>query len=162
MRLTQDRPVGSLLAFYIIHVATAGTLPSGWAWLVFAAPGFFFLLAWGLSRVADHCRASDGAVLRTKHSQRRLHSCADGTPVPLLPKISKNVQTPGSALRLACAGTESRRQLAAPGPEFLAQLLRRCRQAGELFEGFIDRGRFRHIRSKTTVGVQRDPVGSDQ
>jgi hypothetical protein len=41
--------VGSLVAFYLLHVATAGTLPKGWAWLAFAAPGFLFLLA---SRVA--------------------------------------------------------------------------------------------------------------
>jgi hypothetical protein len=38
--------VGSLLAFYVIHFATAGTLPKGWAWLAFAAPGFLFLLCW--------------------------------------------------------------------------------------------------------------------
>ncbi len=36
--------VGSLLAFYGIHAATAGGLPRGWAFLVFAAPGFLFLL----------------------------------------------------------------------------------------------------------------------
>lgn len=36
--------VGSLLAFYAVHVATAGTLPKGWAWWAFAAPGFLFLL----------------------------------------------------------------------------------------------------------------------
>ena len=42
--------VGSLLVFYVIHVATTGTLPSGWAWLTFAAPGFLFLLAWRLAR----------------------------------------------------------------------------------------------------------------
>jgi hypothetical protein len=42
--------IGSLLVFYVIHVATAGALPRGWAFLLFAAPGFLFLLAWGLSR----------------------------------------------------------------------------------------------------------------
>jgi hypothetical protein len=42
--------VVSLLAFYAIHLATAGTLPSGWAFLVFAAPGFLFLVSWYRSR----------------------------------------------------------------------------------------------------------------
>ena len=37
--------VGSLLAFYVVHFVTAGTLPRGWAWLVFAAPGFLFLFS---------------------------------------------------------------------------------------------------------------------
>jgi hypothetical protein len=37
--------VGSLLAFYVVHFVTAGTLPRGWAWLMFAAPGFLFLLS---------------------------------------------------------------------------------------------------------------------
>ncbi len=41
---------GSLLIFYGIHYATAGRFPKGWAWLVFAAPGFLFLLCWYLSR----------------------------------------------------------------------------------------------------------------
>ncbi len=45
--------VGSLLIFYIIHFATAGTLPKGWAWLTFAAPGFLFLFSWQRSRSAD-------------------------------------------------------------------------------------------------------------
>lgn len=40
--------VGSLLAFYAVHLATAGTFPSGWAWLVFAAPGFLFVFLWCL------------------------------------------------------------------------------------------------------------------
>ena len=44
--------VGSLLVFYMIHLATAGTLPKGWAWLAFAAPGFLFLLCWQRSRNA--------------------------------------------------------------------------------------------------------------
>jgi hypothetical protein len=44
--------VGSLVVFYMIHFATAGTLPRGWAWLVFAAPGFLFLLCWHRSRKA--------------------------------------------------------------------------------------------------------------
>jgi hypothetical protein len=38
--------VGSLLVFYAIHLATAGALPRGWAWIAFAAPGFLFLLYW--------------------------------------------------------------------------------------------------------------------
>jgi hypothetical protein len=42
--------VGSLLAFYVVHLTTAGTLPKGWAWLAFAAPGFLFLLSSHLSR----------------------------------------------------------------------------------------------------------------
>ena len=42
--------VGCLLLFYALHVATAGALPAGSAWLVIAAPGFLFLLAWRLSR----------------------------------------------------------------------------------------------------------------
>jgi hypothetical protein len=40
----------SLVAFYGIHLATAGTFPRGWAWWVFAAPGFLFLLSWQQSR----------------------------------------------------------------------------------------------------------------
>jgi hypothetical protein len=42
--------VGSLLAFYAVHLVTAGRFPKGWAWLVFAAPGFLFLLSSYLSR----------------------------------------------------------------------------------------------------------------
>jgi hypothetical protein len=42
--------IGSLLAFYAIHLATAGILPKGGAWLAFAAPGFLFLLSWYRSR----------------------------------------------------------------------------------------------------------------
>ncbi len=42
--------VGSLLAFYILHLATAGAFPKGWAWLAFAAPGFLFLLCWHRAR----------------------------------------------------------------------------------------------------------------
>ena len=42
--------VGSLLVFYVVHMAMAGTFPKGWAWLAFAAPGFLFLLSSGLSR----------------------------------------------------------------------------------------------------------------
>ena len=42
--------VASLVTFYVVHLATAGTFPKGWAWLAFAAPGFFFLLSSHLSR----------------------------------------------------------------------------------------------------------------
>lgn len=42
--------VGCLLAFYVIHFAIAHTLPHGWAFLAFAAPGFLFLLTWFLSQ----------------------------------------------------------------------------------------------------------------
>ena len=42
--------VGSLLAFYLLHTATAGSLPKGWGWLVLAVPGFLFLWSWKLSR----------------------------------------------------------------------------------------------------------------
>jgi len=45
--------VGSLVLFYVIHLATVGTLPEGWGWVVFAAPGFLFLLSWFLSREAS-------------------------------------------------------------------------------------------------------------
>ncbi len=38
--------VASLTVFYLIHFATAGALPKGWAFLVFAMPGFLFLLCW--------------------------------------------------------------------------------------------------------------------
>lgn len=39
-----------LLTFYILHLVTAGTLPAGLGWVAFAAPGFLFLLTWGISR----------------------------------------------------------------------------------------------------------------
>ena len=48
--------VACLLAFYVIHLLTAGTLPSGLGWLAFAAPGFLFLIAWSLS----HSRSAAG------------------------------------------------------------------------------------------------------
>jgi hypothetical protein len=44
--------VGSLAAFYLIHLATAGAFPSGWAFLLFAVPGFLFLVSWQQSRRA--------------------------------------------------------------------------------------------------------------
>lgn len=44
--------IASLLLFYVVHFATAGTWPRGWAWLAFAAPGFLFALTWYLSREA--------------------------------------------------------------------------------------------------------------
>jgi hypothetical protein len=42
--------VGSLVAFYALHSAMAGTLPQGWGWLVLAAPGFLFLWCWKRSQ----------------------------------------------------------------------------------------------------------------
>jgi hypothetical protein len=45
--------VGSLIMFYLIHFATTNKFPRGWAWLVFAAPGFLFLLYWYLMRKAS-------------------------------------------------------------------------------------------------------------
>jgi hypothetical protein len=42
--------VGSLVMFYIIHFATVGKFPNGWAWLVFTIPGFLFLLCWYRTR----------------------------------------------------------------------------------------------------------------
>jgi len=42
--------VGSLVAFYILHTATAGNLPRGPWWLVLAVPGFLFLWCWKRSR----------------------------------------------------------------------------------------------------------------
>ena len=42
--------VASFLAFYLIHLLTAGKFPKGWGWLTFAAPGFLFLLCWYWSR----------------------------------------------------------------------------------------------------------------
>ncbi len=45
--------VGSLVAFYVLHTATAGTLPKGWAWLILAAPGLLFLWCWRRSQNAS-------------------------------------------------------------------------------------------------------------
>jgi hypothetical protein len=44
--------VGSLLVFYAVHLASAGTPPKGWAWIAFAVPGFLFVLCWYRSRKA--------------------------------------------------------------------------------------------------------------
>ena len=44
--------VGSLVVFYAIHYVSSGAFPQGFAWLVFAAPGFLFLAAAYLSRRA--------------------------------------------------------------------------------------------------------------
>lgn len=49
-RLGGGITVGCLLAFYLLHLVTAGRFPRGWAWLLFAAPGFLFLLASLLTR----------------------------------------------------------------------------------------------------------------
>jgi len=51
--------VGSLLVFYVIHRATAGTFPKGWAWLAFAAPGLLFLLCWYRSRRRSRVTAQE-------------------------------------------------------------------------------------------------------
>jgi hypothetical protein len=45
--------VGSLAAFYILYIATAGNLPPGPWWLVLAVPGFLFLWCWKRSRGAS-------------------------------------------------------------------------------------------------------------
>jgi hypothetical protein len=38
--------MGGLLGFYLVHAALAqGHLPRGWAYVVFASPGFLFLLS---------------------------------------------------------------------------------------------------------------------
>lgn len=37
--------IGSLAAFYLVHLSTAGVWPRGAAWILFAAPGFLFLLS---------------------------------------------------------------------------------------------------------------------
>ncbi len=42
--------VGCLVAFYAVHLMTAAAFPRGWAWPVFAGPGFLFLLLSRLSR----------------------------------------------------------------------------------------------------------------
>ena len=49
--------VGSLVAFYALHTATAGRLPRGWAWLVLAIPGFLFLWCWQRSHKLESTRA---------------------------------------------------------------------------------------------------------
>jgi hypothetical protein len=38
--------IGSLIMFYVVHIATSGKFPHGWAWLLFASPGFLFLVNW--------------------------------------------------------------------------------------------------------------------
>lgn len=45
--------VASFVAFYVFRFVTAGAFPAGWAWLVFAAPGFLFLATAALSRSAS-------------------------------------------------------------------------------------------------------------
>jgi hypothetical protein len=49
--------VASLAVFYVFRFLTANAFPSGWAWLVFAAPGFLFLVTWLVSRRARHVAA---------------------------------------------------------------------------------------------------------
>jgi hypothetical protein len=52
--------VGSLLVFYAIYFANAGTLSKAFNWLLFAAPGFLFLLYWQLSRKSNKTRPVTG------------------------------------------------------------------------------------------------------
>jgi hypothetical protein len=41
----------SLLAFYFVYgLLLRGTFPQGWVFLIFAAPGFIYLMVWWLSR----------------------------------------------------------------------------------------------------------------
>ncbi|MEW6131220.1 MAG: hypothetical protein AB1757_29595 [Acidobacteriota bacterium] len=43
--------VSSLAAFYFIYEwLLSGSFPKGWAFLMFAAPGFIYLLVWWLAR----------------------------------------------------------------------------------------------------------------
>ena len=42
--------VTSLLIFYCLHFASSGKIPHGAAWIIFALPGFLFVLA------GDRCR----------------------------------------------------------------------------------------------------------
>jgi hypothetical protein len=45
-RLGGSITIGSLVLFYVLHTMTAGSLPTGWAWLVLAFPGLLFLWCW--------------------------------------------------------------------------------------------------------------------
>jgi len=49
--------VGCLAMFYIVHFATAGIFPHGWAFLVFTIPGFLFLLCWYRTRKVHNVAA---------------------------------------------------------------------------------------------------------
>lgn len=42
--------LASLLAFYVVYGLLMGSHVGGWAFVVFASPGFFFLLYWLLSK----------------------------------------------------------------------------------------------------------------
>jgi hypothetical protein len=55
--------VGSLVIFYLAYHAKTGTFPSGWAFVVLAAPGFLFLLSWLLSRGGDTAAITGRKVL---------------------------------------------------------------------------------------------------
>ena len=63
--------VGSLLVFYVIHFATAGTFPRGWAFLVFAAPGFLFLLYWAQCRMSVRRDGRSGSGVGASGPTRR-------------------------------------------------------------------------------------------
>jgi hypothetical protein len=54
--------VGSLIVFYMIYLATVGTLPKGWAWLAFSVPGFLFLLCWHRSRETSKSPTMDSGT----------------------------------------------------------------------------------------------------
>lgn len=45
--------VSSLIMFYVTHLIIAGRFPHGLAFLVFAIPGFLFLLCWYRTRTID-------------------------------------------------------------------------------------------------------------
>ena len=49
--------VASLVVFYLVERAMTGAFPPGWAWLIFAAPGFLFLLAALLARRSNAATA---------------------------------------------------------------------------------------------------------
>lgn len=48
--------IGSLIIFYILHLATSGKFPQGWAWLIFSSPGFLYLLYWLWTRKVEKLR----------------------------------------------------------------------------------------------------------
>ena len=52
--------VGSLLGFYVWHVLAGGWVPRGFIFVVFALPGFLFLLHALLARRADGPRLAAG------------------------------------------------------------------------------------------------------
>ena len=67
--------IGSLAAFYLVQIVTAGTLPRGWAWLVFATPGFLYLLSWERSR-------TEGPRFPSDPGSRGSKPASEPTPAP--------------------------------------------------------------------------------